>query len=386
MTLLSAPAGSGKTVVVASWLDHRPDRAVAWVTLEVGDNEPVRLWTAVSTAVDRLRPGIARPALSLLGAPRCDVEAVIDELLNGLAGYDGNVVIVLDDLHHVHAAGGLSMLEYAVERLPRTTRVLATTRSDPAIRLGRLRARGELGELRARDLAFTPEELRVFLTSQGVTPLEPADVELLIQRTEGWPAGIGLAGMWLAKTDAPQKNLREFSASNRHVTDYLTSEVLDTLDIETRSFLLETSVLERFTADLCDAVRDADGSAVRLDGLARSNLFLVALDGRGEWYRYHHLFRELLRAELATVDPEAEATLHRRAATWFLGHDLLDEALEHTAATGDGSALADLLLARHLDLIRGGMLDTFTGWLGQVSGSELAPGRSWPRLARLRQG
>ena len=378
LTLVSAPAGSGKTVLVASWLDHRPDRVAAWVTLELGDDEPSRLWTAVGTAVDRLRPGIARPALSLLRTPRCLIEDVIDELLNGLAGYDGSAVIVLDDLHHVTAPDGLTSLAYAVERLPRTTRMVATTRSDPAIRLGRLRAKGELGELRARDLAFTSEELGAFLRAQGVTPLEREDVDLLIQRTEGWPAGVGLASMWLARADAPRQNLREFSASNRHVTDYLTSEVLDMLDVDTRRFLLETSVLDRFTADTCDAVRAAGDSAERLEALARSNLFLVALDGRGEWYRYHHLFRELLLAELATTDSEAPAALHRRAAAWFGEHDLLEEALKHTEATGDQGALADLLLAQQMNLIRSGMLDTLTSWLERVSEAELS---ARPQLA-----
>ena len=203
LTLVSAPAGSGKTVVVASWLQSSSERSVAWVSLEQVEDEPVRLWTAVATSADRLRPGIARPALAMLRTPRCDIELAIDELLNGLAGFAGRVVIVLDDLHHVSSDSGLRSVAYAVERLPHTTRIVATTRSDPAIRLGRLRARGDLGELRVDSLAFTVDEVVEFLEQQGVSPLPREDVELLAERTEGWPAGIGLAGMWLANTDAP---------------------------------------------------------------------------------------------------------------------------------------------------------------------------------------
>ena len=372
LTLLTAPAGSGKTVAVSSWLRERPAIAVAWVSIEESDDDAIQLWTAVSTAIDRLRPGIARRALATLRTPRSEVETAIDELLNGLASYDGPVVIVLDDLHRLHAGDGLRSVGYAVERLPRALRIIATTRLDPSLRLARLRARGELAELRASDLALTVDEAASLLSEQGVKDLDREEVELLIARTEGWPAGIGLAAIWLAGARAPHEQLRQFSGSNRHVADYLTSEVLDILDPDVRAFLIRTSVLGRFTAELCDAVLERSDSAERLRIIEQSNLFLVALDARGEWYRYHHLFRELLATELSTVDRAAIPAMHQRAATWFAEQGMLAEALEHSWQTGNPVASADLLEQHHLALIRGGQNELFMDGIRHLPESELA--------------
>ncbi len=375
---MSAPAGSGKTVAVASWLQERPQLSAAWITIEETDTDPVRLWTAIATAVDRLRPGIGRPALALLKTPRVQIEQVVDELLNGLSGYGGQAVIVLDDVHNIADDDGLRSLGYAVERLPRTTRLIALTRADPGIRLSRFRARGALGELRAADLAFSVDEVSALMAQHGVVQLEREDVELLAARTEGWPAGVGLAGMWLAGMDDPREHLRAFSASNRHVADYLTTEVLDILAPEIRSFLLRTSVLTRFTAGLCDAVLEAGDSAQRLAAIERSNLFLVPLDGNGEWYRYHHLFRELLVADLRAADPEEASALNRRAAAWFSERGLVEDALEQLEATGDAAALADLLESQQATLIRAGLTDRLIHWLARLPDEQLA---SHPILA-----
>jgi LuxR family transcriptional regulator, maltose regulon positive regulatory protein len=370
LTMVSGPAGAGKTVLVSSWLAGRSDLSLAWVTLDRGDDDPRRLWTYVAHGVDRIRPGLARRALAGLRMPRSSVEAAIDELLNALAGYDGRVVIVLDDLQHVSSERCLRSLAYAVERLPGSTRMMAMTRSDPGRRLGRLRARGALGELRAQDIAFTSEEARELLVERVGIPVSIEDVELLIERTEGWPAGVSLAALWLAGLDEPSEGIRHFSADHRHVADYLTSEVLDGVDDETRSFLLRTSILDRFTAPLCDAVLGGDSAAGVLGEIERSNLFLVALDARGVWYRYHHLFRELLRIELATNSPDAVPELHRRAAEWFLANGLLEEALAHAAAVGHAE-LAKLLAAEHLALIRSGKLDVFMALLDQLPDEDL---------------
>ena len=372
LLLVSAPAGSGKTVAVASWLRGRRDLSVAWVTVERGDTAARELWTSVAIAVDRLRSGIARPALAKLRAPDSTVAEAIDELLLGLAGYAGQIVIVLDDLHHMTDEDGLELLEYAVERLPTSTRVIATTRTDPSIRLNTFRGRGILGEVRAKELAFTVEEAEAFLESRGITGLDREDVEVLVEHTEGWPAAIALAGMWLGGTDAPHQQLREFSASNRHVADYLTSEVLETLTPDVRAFLMQTSILRRFTAELCDWVIGAVDSAERLKALEQSNLFLVSLDGRGEWFRYHNLFRELVHAELVASDPSALPDLNRRAATWCIEHGLIEDALEYAWATGDPAELADLLQTHYLELARAGKFTTFTGWLERLPDSVLS--------------
>jgi ATP/maltotriose-dependent transcriptional regulator MalT len=370
LTVVSGPAGSGKTVLVSSWLSDRADLTPAWVTLDPGDDDPVRLWTHVAHAVDRIRNGIARPALLWLRTPRPHIHNAIDELLNGLSGYDGRVVIVVDDLHHVRSERSLRSLVYATERLPRLARIVATTRSDPGRRLGRLRARGGLGELRAKDLAFTAPETRELLQGAGI-PLGVEEVELLVGRTEGWPAGLSLAALWLAGAEAPRDGIREFSADNRHVTDYLTSEVLDGLDEDTRRFLLGTSIFDRFTAKLCDAVLGIDNSGRILADLERSNLFLIALDSRGAWYRYHHLFRELLRIELQNTRPQVTHELNRRAAEWFLASGLVEEGLEHTAALGDDAELTRILTTEHARLMRGATIDVFVTWVERLSEAPL---------------
>jgi len=277
LTMVSGPAGSGKTVLVSSWLAGRSDLSVAWVTLDRGDDDPVRLWTYVAHAVDRIRTGLASRAIARLRMPRSSVETGIDELLNGLAGHDGRVVIVLDDLQHVGSERCLRSLADAVERLPGATRMVAMTRSDPGRRLGRLRARGALGELRAQDIAFNSEEAHELLVERVGISVSVEEVELLVERTEGWPAGISLAALWLAGLEEPSEGIRQFSADHRHVADYLTSEVLDALEDETRSFLLRTSILDRFNATLCDAVLGTENAAGVLAEIERSNLFLVAL-------------------------------------------------------------------------------------------------------------
>jgi LuxR family transcriptional regulator, maltose regulon positive regulatory protein len=367
LIVLSGPAGSGKTVLVSSWLAGRPDLSPAWVSLDAADDEdPVRLWTYIAHAVDRVRPGIARPALARLRTPRSRFETAIDELLNGLSGYDGRIVIVLDDLHHVRSERGIRSLIHAVEGLPPTTRMVATTRSDPGRRMGRLRTRGALAELRATDLAFTVLEARELLVDRAGVKVELGDVQLLVNRTEGWAAGISLAALWLAGTTAPHAGIQEFSADHRHVADYLTSEVLDVLDDKTRDFMLRTSIFDRFNAELCDAVLGSDDAASVLTGLERSNLFLIALDAHGTWYRYHHLFRELLSIELASTSPGVATELHRRAAAWFLTQGLVEEALEQTAALDDHAELARLLAAEHLTLVRQGKIDVLMRWLDRL--------------------
>jgi len=370
LTVISGPVGSGKTVLVSSWLAARPDLAPAWATLDPGDDYPPRLWTYIAHAVDRVRPGLARPALARLKLPRSNVETAIDELLNGLAGYDGRVVIVLDDFHHIAAESCLRSLTYAVERLPSSTRMIVTTRSDPGRRLSRLRARGALAELRAKDTAFTIDEAHELLVERGGIAVGREDVETLVDRTEGWPAGVSLAALWLAGLDEPRDGIRQFSATHRHVADYLASEVLDGVDDETRDFLLRTSIFDRFSAKICDAVLGTGTSGRILAELERSNLFLVALDGRGDWYRYHHLFQELLRLKLASTEPEIVAELHRRATEWFLANGLVEESLAHAAAVGHDK-LARLLSAEHLTLIRAGKIDVLTRYIDMLPDQEL---------------
>jgi LuxR family maltose regulon positive regulatory protein len=248
--------------------------------------------------------------------------------------------------------------------------MIVTTRSDPGRRLSRLRARGGLGELRAKDIAFTNDEAHELLVKRAGIPVTLEDVQILVERTEGWPAGVSLAALWLAGIDEPGDGIREFSATHRHVADYLASEVLETVDEATRDFLLKTSVFDRFSAEACDAVLGTTNARRMLSELERSNLFLVALDGRGNWYRYHHLFRELLRIELASTSPELVPKLHKLAADWFHANGFVEEAIAHAAAVGPRE-LGKLLSAEHLRLIRAGKVDLLLDSLDLLSDEEL---------------
>ena len=283
--------------------------------------------------------------------------------MNGLVAYGRPVAIVLDDLHAVASRRSLgSMEQRALGRLPANVRLLASTRSDPAINLARLRARGALAEIRVRELAFDIDEARVLIEREGIE-LSGESLELLVERTEGWPAGLYLAALWLRDLEDADKGVRAFAGSARHLGDYLTAEVLTALPPDTRDFLVKTSVLGRFTPELCDAVLGRDDSAAVLAELARSNMFLVALEPHGKWYRYHHLFGELLALEL---DPQAAPALRRRAAAWCRAHGLVEDAIEYAAAAGSAETVAELLLETHLEFIWGGRVAQFLGWVRRL--------------------
>lgn len=366
LTLVDAPVGFGKTVLVQAWVAQSSE-AVAWVSIDSADDDPVRLWTYIATAVDRVRPGLGRGALAKLRRRTANAaEATIDELMNGVAAFGEPLTIVLDDLHALGSDGSLSSLEHALERLPASARIIATTRSDPPIALGRLRAGGGLGEVRARDLAFTLDEARTLIVDHERIPLRDEELEMLLDRTEGWPAGLYLAALWLRSLDDPNAGARNFHGDHRHVADYLTGEVLDTLDPVTRDFLLRTSVLGRFNGALCDAALDREGSAQLISDLERSNLFLIALDPHGEWFRYHHLFGKLLQLELALVAPSVGAEIRRRAGDWCRDRGLIEEALEHAGAAGDDALVAMLLVDDHLELLRSGRQSTLLRWISRL--------------------
>ena len=358
LTVLDAAVGYGKTTLLRSWCAERPE-PVIWMTLDGSDDDPVRLWTHLATAVERLGQGLGGRALMRLSVRGAAVETAVDELMNGLVAYGRPVAIVLDDLHTVGSERSLRSIAHAIERLPANARLLVSTRSEPAISVARLRARGGLTEIRARELAFTVDEARELIVREGIA-LSGESVELLVERTEGWPAGLYLAALWLRDLEDPDEGVRAFVGSARHVADYLTDEVLSALAPETRDFLVRTSVLDRFTSELCDAVLGREDSAAVLADLARSNMFLVALDARGGWYRYHHLFGELLQLELGREETDA---LRRRAAAWCRAEGLVEDAIEHAAAGGDAETVAGLLVENDREFVWGGRLTQFLGWV-----------------------
>jgi ATP/maltotriose-dependent transcriptional regulator MalT len=376
LTMVDAAAGYGKTTLLRSWCIERPE-PVIWMTLDAADDDPVRLWTHLSTAVERLGTGLGGETLMRLGARGATVETAVDELMNGLAAYGQPITIVLDDFHALSSERSLQSIAHAIDRQAANARVLISTRSDPAISVARLRARGALTEIRARDLAFTVDEARELIVGEGIE-LSEESVELLVERTEGWPAGLYLAALWLRDLEDPDQGVRAFLGSARHVADYLTDEVLTALAPQTRDFLVRTSVLGRFTPELCDAVLGREDSAVLLAELERSNMFLVALDRGGEWYRYHHLFGELLQLGL---DRQHADLLRRHAAAWCRAHGLIDDAIDYAAAAGDAGAVAELLIEHHLEFVWGGRIEQFLGWVRWLPAERLLEHPLLPALA-----
>jgi LuxR family transcriptional regulator, maltose regulon positive regulatory protein len=376
LTLVAAPPGYGKTTAVRAWC-AASNTAFAWVTLDEGDNDPNRLWRYVATAVDRVRQGLGARALRRLDDPASGLANPIDELMNGIAGYDRELVLVLDDMQHVTDPECLELIGYSLERLPAAARMIIVTRIDPALKIPQLRARGDLVELRADQLAFTAEEAHELLVERVGLELASSDVELLRERTEGWPAALFLAGYWLRGVDNPHEAAAEFDGNHRFVADYLGREVIASLDEDTRSFLLRVSVMGRFTAELCDGVLDRSDSSRVLAELEQANLFLTRLE-HGGWLRMHSIFAEFARFQLDALEPQAARQIHRRAARWLAARGFPVEATEHAAAAQDHELVSGLLLSNHLRMIRTGSSRTMLRWLGTLPNEQLL---EYPELA-----
>ena len=361
LTLVAAPAGYGKTTEVRAWCADL-DAALAWVSLDAGDNDPVLLWRYVATAVDRVRSGLGRGAVRRLSVAGSPIEVAVDELMNDVATLGGELVVVLDDVHEVISEECLSSIDYALGHLPANAHVVLITRVDPALRFARLRAAGALVEVRGTELAFTAAEAHELLVGLGQLELGAEEIDVLVERTEGWPAALVLAWLWLRTVEDPGRAVRAFGGDHRFVADYLSSEVLATLDEDDRAFLHGAAVLGEFTAELCDRVLDRTDSAARLSELGLSYQFISRSD-RGGWFRVHSLFAEYAQAQLAPLDADAPRAIHRRAAEWLRSQGLAVQAVEHAAAAGDDELVAALLVEYHLHLIRGGAGRTLLRWV-----------------------
>jgi LuxR family transcriptional regulator, maltose regulon positive regulatory protein len=364
LCLVAAPAGSGKTTLLAHWRTTAGAGRVAWVSLDEEDNDPTRLWVYVVEALRTVEPGVGATALDALGRPSVDHEqAVLASLLNELSRIGSPLVLVLDDYHLITNPACHQILGFFIDRLPAGVHLVLSTRVDPPLPLARMRARGELAELRAVDLQFSDQEATALLNGSMGLDLAAEDVERLVGRTEGWAAGLVLAGLSLRGRPDPGRFIAGFQGADRYVADYLGGEVLERQPEQLRDFLLRTSVLERLSGSLCDAVLQTQGSQELLGELERANLFLVPLDDRRQWYRYHQLFAELLRLELAHRDPDLVGVLHQRAAAWHQAAGHVEEAIHHATAAGEFGQ-AGALIARHwLAYWRRGRQLTVAGWL-----------------------
>jgi LuxR family transcriptional regulator, maltose regulon positive regulatory protein len=344
LTLVSAPAGFGKTTLLASWLGPpTDDRRVAWLSLDASDDDPVSFWTGVVTALDGAVPGLGAAPLELLQAAPTSTDPVLTALLNELAAVPDEVWLVLDDYHLVRDQEVGRGMTFLVEHLPPHVHVVLSTRADPDLPLARWRVRGELVEIRAVDLRFSSGEAAAYLDEATGVRLTTEQVQALEGRTEGWIAALQLAAISLQGRDDVAAFIAGFAGDDRYVFDYLVEEVLAHQPQPVRDFLLRSAVLDRLTGPLCDAVLARDDSGAMLQTLERANLFLVALDDRREWYRYHQLFADVLRARLAGEQPEQVPVLHERASQWYEQHDLADEAVQHALAAQDVDRAARLV-------------------------------------------
>lgn len=348
LTLISAPAGFGKTTLLATWVQSLPKGSphVAWLSLDAGDNDQVRFWTYVISAFHQLHPSVGTPPLALLHAtPPPPIEVVLTTLLNELAQLSTKTVLVLDDYHLVETQPIHDAFTYLVEGLPLNVHLVIASRSDPAppLPLARLRGIGALSELHAEHLRFTLQESTAFLTEVMGLPLSTEQVVSLEARTEGWIVGLHLAALSMQGREDVSAFIDAFTGSHRYVIDYLVEEVLSRQPENVQEFLLRTSILDRLSAALCDAVRGRDDSQALLAHVERTNLFLVSLDDERQWYRYHHLFAAVLRSHLQQQQPTIIPELHHRASLWYERHELFDEAVTHALAVPDVEHAASLI-------------------------------------------
>ena len=365
LTLVACPAGFGKTTLLSAWYEaEAARRPVAWLTLDEGDNDPVVLWSHAIGALRRANPDVAKSAsASSVVTPVIDL--VLPRLVNELDG-QGEITLILDDFHRVSSEPARASVRWFIEHAPPGFHLVLASRTEPSLPVASLRAHGELLELRAADLRFTYEEADAFLNGRLGLDLTAEDVDSLVGKTEGWPAGLYLAALSLQPTADRHAFVRTFGGSNRHVVDFLVTEVLEAHDPPAQALMLHTSILERLTGPLCDAVMDQEGSAEMLDALSRSNLFLVPLDDEAGWYRFHPVFAQLLRVELERREPGLAPGLHRRAYSWHRDHGTTDEAIQHAVAAEAYAEAVELIETFWIRYANTWRYDTVLAWLRQL--------------------
>jgi ATP/maltotriose-dependent transcriptional regulator MalT len=370
LTLVCAPAGYGKSTLLAQWAAMDADRtAFAWVSLDAMDSDPARLWGHVITALQDVHGPVGQRSLRAFAAgPRAIAETGLPLLLDELSECP-SVVLVLEDWHTAASPVCDETMGVFLDRAPSTVQVVVSSRRDPNLHIARLRAHGDLTELRARDLSVSFVEADALLREADVR-LTDREVRKLTARTEGWLAGLCLAAIVLKEQGNPRRFVDEFSGDTRDVFDYLAGDVLAAADPEIRAFMAHSSVLERLSAPLCDVVLERSDSASMLAEIERSNFFLVPLDATGTDYRYHYLFADVLRRQLEINDPEAVPGLHARASLWFEEHEEVERAIDHAIASGDLSRSSALVLHESVPLLSAGRMTTLNRWFDSLSWPE----------------
>ena len=356
-----APAGYGKTTLLSQWAEHNT-QAVAWVSVDEADNDPKVLLTYLAEALDAIEP-IGERVFDALASPASSVPgSVVPRLGSAFASMISPVLLILDDVHLLHNSECRAALSVLADHVPAGSRLVLSGRAEPPLRVARLRAEGRILEIGPGELSLTAAEAASLLRAAEVV-LGDDDVAELHQRTEGWPAGLYLAALYLREGGSLSGTAASFGGDDQFVSEYVESEFLTRISSSQRAFLTRTAVLERMCGPLCDAVLETSGSAAVLAGLARSNLLLVPLDRRGQWYRYHHLFRDMLLAEAERLESGPIPVLRRRAAAWCLRNDLPEEALEYSMAAGDVDTAARLVEELWLPTYRRARITTMQRWV-----------------------
>ncbi|MEO8956449.1 MAG: AAA family ATPase [Ktedonobacteraceae bacterium] len=363
LTLIAAPAGFGKTTLVSEWVAFIK-RPTAWLSLDEGDNDPARFLAYLVAALQTIAATLGEGVLAVLQSPQPPpIESILTALLNEISTLPDDFVLVLDDYHVLDAKAVDMALAYLVEHLPPQMHLVIATREDPQLPLARLRARSHLTELRAADLRFTASEASTFLSQVMGLSLSAADIAALEDHTEGWIAGLQLAALSMQGHQDVAGFIRAFAGDHRYIVDYLVEEVLQRQPEPVRRFLLQTSILDRLNGSLCDAVTGQEEGHARLEALERGNFFVVPLDDTRHWYRYHHLFAEVLSAHLMAEQPDQVATLHRRASAWYEHNGSTVDAIRHALAAKDFGRAADLVELAVPAMARNRQEATVLGWL-----------------------
>ena len=374
LTLISAPAGFGKTTLLAAWVQQLQASGspspnlpcIAWVSLDSGDNDPNRFFAYLIAALQTMLPDFGDDLLAAVQSPQpTALDTLVAGLLNELSDLPGHVLLVLDDFHLIETTDIHDRLDFFMEHLPPTVHLVLSTRADPPWPLGRIRAGGHLAELRGKDLRFTPAETTTFLNEVMGLNLTAADIANLEARTEGWIAGLQMAALSIRGQSDTAGFIQRFSGRHRFVLDYLIEEVLHQQDAEIQEFLLQTAVLDHLCASLCDTVLEAPQSPSQtiLTQLETDNLFIISLDEERRWYRYHHLFADLLRNRLEQVHPEMVSSLHQRASDWFARQNMPRAAISHALQGGLFDCAADLIEQYGEDLLLVSDNATLSDWL-----------------------
>jgi LuxR family maltose regulon positive regulatory protein len=381
LTLVSAPAGFGKSTLVSGWLAERGLQC-AWLSLDQGDNDPVRFWTYLIAAIQTIHQEIGEEARQIVRAPQLHSnEPVAISLINDISGLAHDLIVVLDDYHVIEAGRVHAGLSYLLEHQPPNLHLILITRVDPSISLARQRAHGRLVEIRAEELQFSSDEAAILFNEVVRLNLKPEQVEALNQRTEGWIVGLNLAALSLKGQPVTDTIIERFTGSHKFILDYLTEEVVERLPETQRQFLLRTSILDRFCAALCAEVSGNPDSQQLLDEFRSGSLFLIPLDASDTWFRYHHLFAEVLYALLERDHPGEEEGLHQKAAVWFEREGYPGESVDHALCSGDMDLTRQLILKHWMPFLHRGEIATVLRWLDALPDELQADDPSIP-LAR----